>query len=797
LGHPTTYAYDGAFRLTKVTDGIGKITEYTYDSFGRVTRAGAGAGGVVDPTKHYFDNITGQLSKVEFVSSVHAVNYWYDGEARLTQITDWLDGTDGLRYEYDDVGRLTTLKDYDNSTLNYVYDDAGSVITMTDYHGNSTSYTYNAIGKLSSLTAPGGKTWTYSYGTGARLTRVDIPNGMYTLYGYDVQGRQTSIHHKDGATIKQGFDYAFDTGGNITKVTHEDGTYWEYDYDGRDRLILAERGNHTAPTILATYEYTYDDGDNLLTKVVPWCDDFEDGNITGWSGSTGYFSVSSGVMKNTSDASVRELYLTETDADHDLSLEYVRYSTTGRADVVLRTVGGNDQLYLEINPTNLRLRQVDGGTLSTLVTYNTTVAEDVWYTLRAILDGTSVKIYWGAEGADFNEIISATTTKTTTVRAAYVKAQANSEHGFDNIQLIAGSRSTVETFTYNNANEQTAHGKNGVTTTMAYDAWGRLTSRDDGTHDAAYSYRYGSKLYSVTSDFPGEGNVTYETGGDGNRRSRVAGGVETWFNWATDEFVISEEDNADGASGALSRTYIGSNLAHVDGSSPVGGSWKYYGQDHLGSTTEIWNQDKTLYAAMEWDAYGSAYGVSGATNTVTHRYGGFEWDEVSGLYYSLYRYYSPGSARWLTRDPLGLVDGLNVYAYVRGNPIRYSDPLGLFSVTPRAVCIAAAVLGAAVIVGAGFYFFGPAVLTWLAAQLARKAALRLAQATAAAGFAGGFLWSNDADAGKSKTGEGGVKKLKPHKGTKNGKKNSDKHTGRQRPGKDKKRQHEGWCGKSW
>ena len=56
---------------------------------------------------------------------------------------------------------------------------------------------------------------------------------------------------------------------------------------------------------------------------------------------------------------------------------------------------------------------------------------------------------------------------------------------------------------------------------------------------------------------------------------------------------------------------------------------------------------------------------------------GHQWDGESGLYYAPERYYSPFQARWTTRDPLGMVDGPNVYAYVRGNPVRFHDSLGL------------------------------------------------------------------------------------------------------------------------
>ena len=43
------------------------------------------------------------------------------------------------------------------------------------------------------------------------------------------------------------------------------------------------------------------------------------------------------------------------------------------------------------------------------------------------------------------------------------------------------------------------------------------------------------------------------------------------------------------------------------------------------------------------------------------------------------RYYDPSLGRWLTRDPLGSLDGVNDYAFVHNNPENLVDPDGLFS----------------------------------------------------------------------------------------------------------------------
>jgi RHS repeat-associated protein len=55
---------------------------------------------------------------------------------------------------------------------------------------------------------------------------------------------------------------------------------------------------------------------------------------------------------------------------------------------------------------------------------------------------------------------------------------------------------------------------------------------------------------------------------------------------------------------------------------------------------------------------------------------GKPWDAAAQMYYFPYRWYSPSAARWLTRDPLGMVDGPNVYGYVRGMPINLIDEEG-------------------------------------------------------------------------------------------------------------------------
>ncbi|MHA3739165.1 RHS repeat-associated core domain-containing protein [Pseudomonas sp. Eth.TT006] len=60
----------------------------------------------------------------------------------------------------------------------------------------------------------------------------------------------------------------------------------------------------------------------------------------------------------------------------------------------------------------------------------------------------------------------------------------------------------------------------------------------------------------------------------------------------------------------------------------------------------------------------------------TIRYSGKEQDDT-GLYYYGRRYYAPWLQRWISADPAGAVDGLNLYAMVGNNPISFVDTNGL------------------------------------------------------------------------------------------------------------------------
>ena len=131
---------------------------------------------------------------------------------------------------------------------------------------------------------------------------------------------------------------------------------------------------------------------------------------------------------------------------------------------------------------------------------------------------------------------------------------------------------------------------------------------------------------------------------------------------------------AGGIGGLLARTDMGQWIA---GSSFA---TTFYHSDANGNVTSMVYPNGFLAAKYLYDPFGNMLAQSGSLASANrYRFSSKEWDSNSGLYYYLYRFYDPNLQRWLSRDPMQERGGLNLYDYVRNNPVNFVDPFGLMS----------------------------------------------------------------------------------------------------------------------
>ena len=119
---------------------------------------------------------------------------------------------------------------------------------------------------------------------------------------------------------------------------------------------------------------------------------------------------------------------------------------------------------------------------------------------------------------------------------------------------------------------------------------------------------------------------------------------------------------------------------------PAGnGQYRLVG-DQLGSTTLLVDTSSSPQVVQRqyYKPYGeSAFQYTSNSSLTTQNFTGQRLDSGSGLLYYGARYYDPGLSYFISADPTspdpmtGQAADWNRYLYVRGNPLRFIDPIGL------------------------------------------------------------------------------------------------------------------------
>ena len=107
---------------------------------------------------------------------------------------------------------------------------------------------------------------------------------------------------------------------------------------------------------------------------------------------------------------------------------------------------------------------------------------------------------------------------------------------------------------------------------------------------------------------------------------------------------------------------------------------RYQIGNHLGSVSVELDEGGGLISYEEAYPYGATAFQAGRSaaevSLKRYRYTGKERDEETGFGYHGARYYAPWLGRWISCDPSGIDDGLDLYVYVSNRPIDHLDPDG-------------------------------------------------------------------------------------------------------------------------
>ncbi len=242
------------------------------------------------------------------------------------------------------------------------------------------------------------------------------------------------------------------------------------------------------------------------------------------------------------------------------------------------------------------------------------------------------------------------------------------------VQTAAGSTTfTVEAIdpSGNHAQQTYRIDTTANTRSLTYDANGNLTSDGSRTFEWDARDRLSAINWATHRD-----EVVYNALRERVRLTRKDGGTtveDITYAWCTDTRLCEERSST----GTTTRdTMFG--VARSTGTSSV------YLRDHLET---VWAVDDAATASISdqygYDAYGQREILAGsqALSQGFARLQPFSDAQVDAAYG---RFYDSGLGRWLNEDPRGTRDGLNLYAYVHANPLKFTDPSGFGIIPPWA-----------------------------------------------------------------------------------------------------------------
>jgi RHS repeat-associated protein len=237
-------------------------------------------------------------------------------------------------------------------------------------------------------------------------------------------------------------------------------------------------------------------------------------------------------------------------------------------------------------------------------------------------------------------------------------------------------KDTTFSATYDEANRLTTITIAGEPFTLSYDDNGNLTSKSGATSGTTtYTWDARNRLIALSGP---SGSATFKYDAFGRRIEKTVNGTTTGFIYDGAQALAELKGSA------LDTVYhIGFMIDEV--LARYGSTNRTLLSDALMSVIAQAEDDQSVANFYAYSAYGEA-AILALDQGNSLQYTGRENDQT-GLYYYRARYYDPGLKRFITEDPIGIAGGINVYQYVGGDPISFTDPTG--EIIPALVIVAA------------------------------------------------------------------------------------------------------------
>ena len=656
----TRYSYDASDNITSVIDPVNGNTGYQYDDLGNlVGRSSPDTGTVV----FSYDEDGNQIRKRDAEGYIQV--YSYDELNRLTGV-DAPGTVDDITFVYDNCqqgsGRLCSVLTSE-TTVDYSYDSFGNVAAHQQL-----AYGYDTAKRVRAVTYPSGAVIAYSYDAAGQVSRVDLESdgSIKTLasnISYQPFGPVENYTYGNSAMLTQNYDAAYrltdqkipgvmdlgyllyDANGNLKTRTDAYSGTSTFSYDALDRLTAGDGG-------FGVRDYDYDlNGNRVL---------LDDGSIHNYE-----YSPASNRLLSEAD------WMYTLDANGSVTGK-VNADGEGR----IYKYNSHNRLVMSSDRTIRPARRSGGQSVITDTVVGSYVYNGLGQRASKNTDGRFIQFLYGVDGALMAELDAA--------------GEASREYIYLNSQLLA----VLD-------HKASAPGEGGdivVDNSTPTAGWTVKTSKRDYGSDYLYSdggsgntVRWvptlGAGSYEVYVWYVRgrrhSNNVPYTVLHNGQSETvpvdQSTGGVD-WLLLGTYSFDGDGSEYVEVSDATGKTTADAVRFVNVGGGSvSTTTTLSYVHNDHLGKPQVMTDEVGNVVWRAVYDPFGRATVDSSSDVDMNVRFPGQYFDQETGLHQNGFRTYDPGSGRYLTADPLGIIEGqdLNLYAYVGDNPVNWIDPLGL------------------------------------------------------------------------------------------------------------------------